>query len=260
MRFFRKKAILGIVLKRRFKIIIGVLLTITIILVGFVVWAETLPAPMLEAYEALESDPEVIVTTKNWIVFEPVTSNKSVCFVIYPGGRVDFRSYSTLAHRIAAEGYLVVIVRMPLNLAVFGVNLASDVINSYSQISSWVVGGHSVGGTMAAQFAHENPSVIKGLVLWAAYPASGTDLSKDNLLVTTIHGTNDGLVSSSQIEDSLKLLPVSTLRIEIVGGNHAQFGWYGDQGGDNAATITREQQQSQIFNATLQLLEAVAIQ
>lgn len=247
-------------MKRRFKIIIGVLLTVTIVLVGFVVWAETPPAPMLEAYEALESDSDVIVSTKDWIIFKPVISNKNVGFVIYPGGRVDFRSYAPMAHRIATEGYLVVIVRMPLNLAVFGVNIASDVIKSYSQISSWVVGGHSLGGTMAAQFAHENPSKVKGLVLWAAYPASGTDLSKDNLLVTTIHGTNDGLVSSSQIEDSLKQLPVSTSRIEIAGGNHAQFGWYGDQGGDNVATITREEQQSQIFNATLQLLEAVAIQ
>jgi len=241
-------------LKRRFKIIIGVLLIVAIVFVGFVVWAETPPAPMLEAYDALESDSEVIVTTNNWIVFQPVISNKNVGFVIYPGGRVDFRSYAPMAHRIAAEGYLIVIVRMPLNLAVFGVNIASDVIKSYSQISSWVIGGHSLGGTMAAQFAHENPSEVKGLVLWAAYPA------KNSLIATTIHGTNDGLVSSSQIEDSLKLLPVSTSRIEITGGNHAQFGWYGDQGGDNAATISREEQQSQIFNATLQLLEAVAFQ
>ena len=247
-------------MKRRYKIVITVLLTLTIILVGFVVWAETPPTPMLEAYEALESDSEVIVTTTNWIVFEPVISSENVGFVIYPGGRVDFRSYAPMAHRIASEGYLVVIVRMPLNLAVFGVNIASDVIKSYSQISSWVIGGHSLGGTMAAQFAHENPSEVNGLVLWAAYPTSGTDLSKNNLIATTIHGTNDGLVSSSQIEDSMDLLPVSTSRIEIIGGNHAQFGWYGDQSGDNTATISREEQQSQIFNATLQLLEAVAMQ
>lgn len=251
---------MGITLKRRFKIIIGILLAVTIVLVGFVVWAETPPAPMLETYDALEPDSEVIVSTSDWLVFQPVISNKSVGFIIYPGGRVDFRSYAPMAHRIAAEGYLVVIVKMPINLAVFGVNIASEVIKSYSQIGSWVIGGHSLGGTMAAQFAHENPSEVKGLVLWAAYPASGTDLSEDNLLVTTIHGSNDGLVSDSQIEDSLNLLPDTTLRIEIAGGNHAQFGWYGDQGGDNPATITREQQQSQIFDATLQLLESVAIQ
>jgi predicted esterase len=246
---------MGISLKRLFKIIIGVLLVVTIVLVGFVIWAETPPAPMLEAYEALETDSEVIVSSTDWLIFQPAIFNKSVGFIIYPGGRVDFRSYSPMAHRIAAKGYFVVIAKMPLNLAVFGVNIASDIIKSNSQISSWVIGGHSLGGTMAAQFVHENPSEVKGLVLWAAYPASGTDLSKDNLLATTIHGTNDGLVSDSQIEDSLKLLPDSTTRIEIAGGNHAQFGWYGDQGGDNAATITREQQQNQIFNATLQLLE-----
>ncbi len=251
---------MGITLKRKFKIIIGVILAVTIVLVGLVVWAETPPAPMLETYDALEPDSEVIVSTSDWLVFQPVISNKSVGFIIYPGGRVDFRSYAPMAHRIAAEGYLVVIVRMPLNLAVFGVNIASEVIKSYSQIGSWVIGGHSLGGTMAAQFAHENPFEVKGLVLWAAYPASGTDLSEDNLLVTTIHGSNDGLVSGSQIEDSLNLLPDSALRIEIAGGNHAQFGWYGDQGGDNVATITREQQQSQIFDSTLQLPESVAIQ
>jgi len=82
---------MGISLKRRFKIIICVLLAVTIILVGFVVWAETPPAPMLEAYDALEPDSEVIVSTTDWLVFQPAIS-KSVGFVIYPGGRVDIRS------------------------------------------------------------------------------------------------------------------------------------------------------------------------
>ncbi len=144
---------------------------------------------------------------------------------------------------------------MPLNLAVFGVGTANDAIVHYPNITSWAIGGHSLGGTMAAQFAFENPSKIRGLVLWAAYPASGTDLSKSNLFVTTIHGSNDGLVSTAQIDDSLKLLPSSTVRVEMAGGNHAQFGWYGDQAGDNAATITREAQQNLTVTATVQLLE-----
>jgi hypothetical protein len=242
-------------LRRRNKIIIGVLLAVVIVLVGFVVWAETPPSPMPEAYDALKSDSSVTVSVGNWLVFFPVSSNVSTGFIIYPGGRVDFRSYAPAAHAIAAEGYLVIIPQMPLNLAVFGVGTANDVIGHYPNISSWVVGGHSLGGTMAAQFAFENPSKIKGLVLWAAYPASGTNLSKSNLLVTTIHGSNDGLVSTAQIDDSLKLLPSSTVRVEIAGGNHAQFGWYGDQAGDNAATITREAQQNLTVNATVQLLE-----
>ena len=108
---------------------------------------------------------------------------------------------------------------------------------------------------MAAQFAYNNASKIKGLVFWAAYPASGNDLSKLNLAAATIHGSNDGLVSQSQIDDSLSLLPADTVSVEIEGGNHAQFGWYGRQPGDNEATINRELQQDQIVTATAMLLE-----
>ena len=241
-------------MRRRNKITIIILLVITIVLASFAVWAETPPIPMPKAYEALHSDSAITVTTDKWLVFKPVNSSKNTGFIIYPGGRVDYKSYAPIAHAIATEGYLIIIAPMPLNLAVFGVNTANDIINSFPQISTWAIGGHSLGGTMAAQFSYENPSKIRGLVLWAAYPTSGNDLSKNNLLVTTIHGSNDGLVSSSQIQDSLKLLPPTAIRVEIAGGNHAQFGWYGDQPGDNEAEITRELQQSQILNATLALL------
>jgi len=42
--------------------------------------------------------------------------------------------------------------------------------------------------------------------------------------------------------------------VAIEGGNHAQFGWYGPQAGDNPATISREAQQEQIIEATVELL------
>ncbi len=242
-------------MRRRYKVLLGILFVLAVVFAGFVIWAETPPLPMPEAYDALKSDSSVKVSVGNWLVFTPVSSNISTGFIIYPGGRVDYRSYAPPAHAIAAEGFLVVIPLMPLNLAVFGVGAANDVIKSFPNVSSWAIGGHSLGGPMAAQFAFENPSKIKGLVLWAAYPASGTDLSKSNLLVTTIHGSKDGLVRTSQIDDSLKLLPPSTVRVEIAGGNHAQFGCYGDQAGDNAATITREAQQNLTVTSTVQLLE-----
>jgi hypothetical protein len=242
-------------MRLRYKVLVGIILVLVVAFAGFVIWAETPPSPMPEAYDALKSDSSVMVSIGNWLVFTPVSSNVSTGFIIYPGGRVDFRSYAPAAHEIAAEGYLVIIPQMPLNLAVFGVGTANDVIKSFPNVSAWAIGGHSLGGTIAAQFTFENPSKIKGLVLWAAYPASGTDLSKSNLLVTTIHGSNDALVSTAQIDYSLKLLPSSTVRVEIAGGNHAQFGWYGDQAGDNAATITREAQQNLTVNATVQLLE-----
>ena len=245
---------LGIHMRRRNKAILGILLALAVVSVGFFVWAETPPTPMPEAYDALKPDSAVKVSTGSWLVFSPLSSNASTGFIIYPGGRVDFRSYAPLAHAVAAEGYLVVIPQMPLNLAVFGANTANDVIKSYPQISSWAIGGHSLGGTMAAQFAHDNPFKIRGIVLLAAYPPSGVNLAKSNLLVTTIHGTTDGLVSKAQIDDSLKLLPSTTIRVDISGGNHAYFGYYGDQAGDNSATITRELQQNLTVKAAVQLL------
>jgi hypothetical protein len=41
--------------------------------------------------------------------------------------------------------------------------------------------------------------------------------------------------------------------VPIEGGNHAQFGWYGFQDGDNAATISRVQ----VVRATLAQLQKI---
>ena len=241
-------------MKKRYKILIVACLAVVVALSGFIIWAETPSPPMEEAYTALLSDSHVSVLQGNWLVFEPNDNNYSTGFIFYPGGRVNYLAYAPYAHAIAAEGYLVVIVPMPLNFAIFGANAASDVIAAYPHVSAWAIGGHSLGGSMAAQYAHYNVDKIEGLVLWASYPASNLDLSKQNLVVVTIHGSNDGLVEIKQVVDSLKQLPSDTVRVEIEGGNHAQFGWYGTQSGDNPASISREQQQNQTVTSTINLL------
>jgi hypothetical protein len=53
------------------------------------------------------------------------------------------------------------------------------------------------------------------------------------------------------------LLPADTVWIAIQGGDHAQFGWYGPQSGDNPATIGREEQQKQIIQATITFLDSL---
>ena len=245
-------------LRRRFKILLVVLIVVIAVFSGFVIWAETPSSPMPQAYDSLHSDAYVVVSQGQWVVFEPKSVNFTTGFILYPGGRVNYLAYAPYAHDIAAQGYLVVIVPMPLNLAVFGVNSANDVIAAYPNVTSWAIGGHSLGGSMAAQYIHDNPGKADGLALWASYPPSGIDLSKSNINVVTVHGTNDGLVSSKQIVDSLEQLPPDTVRVEIEGGNHAQFGWYGAQSGDNSAAISREQQQSITVNATVQMLSKLS--
>jgi len=229
-------------------------LALILALAGFVIWAKTAAAPMPEALAALESDAQVLVETEPWLIFRPVSQNPTVGLVIYPGGRVDPRAYAPAAREIAAEGYLAVIAPMPLNLAVLSPNRVADVIAAFPEIRRWALGGHSLGGSMAARYAHQNPESVQALVLWAAYPAASDDLSDASLATTSIFGTRDGLTTKDDIEASQTRLPSDTNWVAIEGGNHAQFGWYGSQSGDLIATITREDQQQQTVAATLNLL------
>ena len=239
-------------MKRAFKRWWWVILIIPIILVvGFVIWAETPLGPMPEALAALESDGQVQVEQGKWIVFRPVGQTPAAGLIIYPGGRVDPRSYAPAARDLAEAGNLSVIAPMPLNLAVFNPGAAADVIAANPDITTWVVGGHSLGGAMAANFAHKTPALLDGLFLWAAYPAESDDLSSQQIHVISIYGTLDGLATADKIDASRPLLPADTTWVPIEGGNHAQFGWYGDQPGDNPATISREQQQAQTIDAML---------
>jgi pimeloyl-ACP methyl ester carboxylesterase len=225
---------------------------------GFVLWAEMIPSPMPEALSALQSNAQVEVTTVPWLVFRPVAQELTTGLIFYPGGRVDPRSYAPAARAIAIEGYLVVIVPMPLNLAFFAPHRAAEVRAAFPAVDRWAVGGHSLGGAMAARFAHRHPLVVQGLVLWAAYPAASDDLSARDLAVVSIYGTQDGLATEGKIAESRPLLPTDTRWVAIEGGNHAQFGWYGPQAGDNPATISREEQQQEAVAATLTLLAVLA--
>lgn len=229
-------------------------LLVVIVTVGFVAWGTTPAQPMPEALEALQPDARVDITINEWFVFKPLTTQPNTGLILYPGGRVDPRAYAPMARQIAGQGYLVVIVRMPLNLAVFNPNAAEKVIFAYPEIQHWAVGGHSLGGAMAANYASQHPGAVQGLVLWAAYPASSDDLSASGLHVVSIFGSLDGLATGEKIDASRPLLPADTTWVSIGGGNHAQFGWYGNQAGDNPALISRIEQQAKVLDATLELL------
>ena len=133
--------------KRWWVVVLGILLTAVI---GFIAWGLIIPKPMPEALAAMQTDYQVTVTTDPWLVFQPTDQIPTTGLIIYPGGRVDPRAYAPIAHAIAAQANLVAIVPMPLNLAVFGSDRAASVIQAYPDIQQWVIGGHSLGGSMAA--------------------------------------------------------------------------------------------------------------
>jgi pimeloyl-ACP methyl ester carboxylesterase len=241
---------------KKFGIVLLILIAMT---VGrFVIWANSAMPAMPEAIQTLDQPIGVTVSTDKWISLipdqqTPVTTG----YIFYPGARVDYRAYAPALVEIAQSGTQVFLTRMPLNMAIFSPSLADEIIQANPQIQYWVIGGHSLGGAMAAQYAYSHPDKINGLILLAAYATKDSDLSKSSVSALTISGTNDGLATPDDIQASLQWLPTDATWIQIEGGNHAQMGWYGDQSGDNPASISREEQQDQIISASIDLLKKV---
>ena len=246
-------------MKKRVKIapiIIGVVILLGII--GFITWGLTPLGPTSEALAALESNANVTVEDKgNFIVFTPTSNIPITGFILYPGGHVDYRSYAPIAQEIASHGYRVSIVRMPLSLAVFGIDRADEVISAYPDMRYWVIGGHSLGGSMAASYARSHSDTVQGVVFWASYPATSDDLSITDLKGLSTYGSNDQILDKDTFNSTLDLLPHGTIMQVIEGGNHAQFGNYGLQPGDGTATISAADQQAQAARLTARLLRAV---
>ncbi len=238
------------------RIILSLFVLLLIITLGFLGWASFPLGPGDSALSSLEPDSSVDVQiSPDWITFRPTASNPVSGFIFYPGGRVDYRSYAPLLKPLAEKGYLVVLVRMPLSLAVFSPGKADKVIASFPEIDNWTIGGHSLGGSMAANFCYTHPGLMQGLVLWASYPAGSNSLAGQSLEVLSIYGSEDGGLEG--IEASAPLLPVDTVWYRIDGGNHAQFGDYGPQGGDGVATISAETQRDIVKNVTTDFLVLV---
>jgi pimeloyl-ACP methyl ester carboxylesterase len=219
-------------------------------------WATYSRPPLPEAVQALESDDQVTVSDQPWLTFTPRQPPDSG-FIFYPGGRIDPRGYAPLLKEVAAAGYLVVVPEMPINMAPFDPNVADDIIAAYPEIRRWAIGGHSVGGTMAAQYTNTHREAIAGLAIWASYPASNADLSDANLAVVLIYGTLDPTVNDESVNERRHLLPANTHYVRIDGGDHHQFGSYEIRPEEHHATIDRAAQQEQIVEQTLDLLQSL---
>lgn len=228
---------------------------VIIVFIIFFIYVSNYYKAMPEVVSFMSSDDNVeFMENSPWIEYEAKDKEVTKGLILYPGGKVEAEAYSPLAKRIAESGFKVVIVPMPFNLSVFSPNKAKEVINTYTQIDKWYIGGHSLGGVMASRFTYDNLDIIEGLILLASYPPNSSDMSSSTIKVLSISGTEDGLVDKDKIEASKELLPESTEFLWIEGGNHSQMGWYGFQSGDNTATIKREKQQDIITKSIVQFM------
>ncbi|MDR3687091.1 MAG: alpha/beta fold hydrolase [Coriobacteriia bacterium] len=247
--------------KRALVWLLGTVLVVALLGAAAGVWWGTHPlGPTQSALAALVSDSSVQVThaADGW-EFAPPSGEPSSALVFYPGGHLDARSYAPYARAVAARGYLVVIPVMPLSLAVLAPDSASAVISAHPKVARWTIGGHSLGGVMAASYAAKHANSIRGLILLAAYPPSGAELRLMGIVALTQVGTLDTVINRANLAAGLKQLPESAAYEQLQGGNHAQFGDYGLQPGDNPhPTMPAAEQLRRAASGTAKVLADVA--
>ncbi len=186
----------------------------------------------------------------NTLIFK--AENSSCGFIFYPGGKVEYKSYIPLMQLLASKGIMCVLVEMPCNLAVLDINAAEGIKEKFPEIEKWYIGGHSLGGAMAASYLSENKDDFYGLILLASY--STTNLCDDNLKVLSIYGSEDKIMNYESYESNKENLPFGYTEHIIDGGCHAYFGMYGKQDGDGEANISNEEQIIQTSNAILEFI------
>ncbi|MBE6630872.1 MAG: alpha/beta hydrolase [Ruminococcaceae bacterium] len=172
------------------------------------------------------------------IVLAPEGATKGLIF--YPGGKVEYTAYLPLMQACAREGILCVLVEMPFNLAVLDVNAADGIQEEYPEIEEWYIGGHSLGGSMAASYVADHTEEYEGLILLGAYATA--DLSDTDLAVLSLFGSEDKVMNREKYDRNKSNLPTDFIEFVIDGGCHAYFGMYGAQDGDGTPTITNEEQ------------------
>lgn len=170
--------------------------------------------------------------------YEPFGGTK-YGMIFYPGAKIEYTAYEPLMEQLAEKGVLCLLVKMPFNLAIFDKDAADGMNSIYPEIEHWYIGGHSLGGTMAADFAAEN-SGIEGVVLLASFPSK--DLSQTDMRVLSIYGSNDGVLDMKSYEKAKSKLPSDLTERVIEDGNHAGFAFYGEQRGDGTASISTAEQ------------------
>ena len=167
--------------------------------------------------------------------------NAEANIVLYPGGMVHPKAYLKLGEKLSHSNFNVYIPKMPFHLPILDSDSALRI--DLDDSLPIFIGGHSLGGVAAAKSVYDNEEVYSGLFLLAAYHQKGIDLSAREIPILSLTAQNDGVMDRDQYENGMSRLNQALLNeVSIPGGNHAYFGSYGEQSGDNEATITNSVQ------------------
>src|SRR5215213_7915268 len=249
--------------RARIRIVLAVpALILATLLVGIVAYARPMAATPVALAALIPTDRVRIADRITWYEMSPVREDQAgneipptTGLVFVPGARVDSRAYAHLLRPLVEAGFFVAVLKEPLGFSILNPDHPASVLRTHPDIPFWAVGGHSLGGTTAATAA-DTDEQVKGLVLFAAYPASR--MERTDLKIASVFGSDDGLVTPDDIEGSKADLPSDTGYVEVPGAVHSWFGDYGVQPGDNPGSGDRAAAQAAMVEAARGLLVSLA--
>ena len=226
--------------KKGFKITVSFLIVTALLFSAFFIYTADYYRADYESVEVFATTSSVTIETidDNTMIFSAPGAKTGLIF--YPGGKVEHTAYIPLMKACASKGITCLLVKMPFNLAVFDVNAADGLKEHCPDVQNWYIGGHSLGGSMAATHLSENPENYEGLVLLASYSTS--DISDCGIDVLSVYGSEDKVLNKEKYNEYLSCLPKNFTEIIIEGGCHAYFGMYGEQEGDGTASVSNREQ------------------
>ena len=222
------------------KILLSVLILLIVISAGFYIYVSDYYHADTESCETFLQDADIEEKILDGGSVAYIPSDAKTGLIFYPGGKVEHTAYTPLMRALAERGILAVLVKMPHNLAVLKQGAADGIREEFADIENWYMAGHSLGGSMAASYISKNADTFDGLILLAAY--STADLTDRGLYVSSIYGSEDGVMNMEKYGEYMTNLPTGTAETVIDGGNHAGFGMYGEQKGDGQAKISAAEQ------------------
>ena len=194
----------------------------------------------MREYDVVEGDYTMTASESgDAICFIPDTIKVGLIF--YQDELVENAAYIPLMKKLASNGVLCIVPSMPLNLSNLDKNAAEDYKKDFTEVKSWYLGGHGLGGESAASFLNKKPEGYLGLILLGSY--SKNDISDTSLRVLSVYGTLDGVLDMKKYEKYKDNLPEEYFEEFVIeGANHSGFAVYGLHDGDNEAEITGQNQ------------------
>jgi pimeloyl-ACP methyl ester carboxylesterase len=212
----------------------------------------------------LRSDQDVsVLNDATTLTFMPGSPVGDTALIFICGSGIGAEAYAPLLRPLAEQGFPVFTVQLPYRFAPLesqkqaALGRVRAVIAAHPEVTRWVIGGHSLGGALAARMARVDPGSLSALVLVATTHPKDDDLSFLRIPVTKVYASNDGVAPTDRVLANRRLLPPQTKWVKIAGGNHSQFGRYGHQLFDGRATISRDAQEALTRSAILHVLAGI---